>query len=76
MVDGACVGTNPDLWFPGRGESIGPAIAICQECPVRVTCLNHALDHGYRYGIWGGKSERERRRMRVRRRLGGVVQGR
>ena len=55
---------NPDLWFPGRGEATEPAKAICRVCPVQAECLEHAVRHGEKHGIWGGKSERERRRYR------------
>ncbi len=62
--DGACVGQDPELFFPEHGD-IGPAVRICCDCPVRLQCLDYAL----RYrppGVWGGTSERERRRMRKR----------
>ena len=59
--------SQPDIFFPGRGESSAPAKAICAGCPVRAECLDYALSHGERVGIWGGTSERERRRMRSRR---------
>ena len=65
---GACVGHPADLWFPGRGDDCGPAKAICAQCPVRLECLEHALIEGERFGVWGGLSERERRRIRVARR--------
>lgn len=62
-----CVGSDPDLFFPERGEDASQAKAICAVCPVRAACLNHALVAVERHGIWGGTSERERRRMRRRR---------
>lgn len=52
------------LFFPERGESTKPAEEMCSRCPVSVECLAWALDHGEKFGIWGGASERERRRMR------------
>lgn len=60
----ACAGMAPDLFFPARGESSKEAKAICAGCPVRECCLEHALDAVEKHGIWGGKSERERRRLR------------
>ena len=67
MNDGACNGTDPALFFPARGESTTEAKRICQGCPVRQECLDYALDHTERFGIWGGLSERERRRARRQR---------
>lgn len=67
---GACRGADPALWFPERGQSCVEAKTICAGCPVRGECLDFALDLGEKFGIWGGKSERERRRMRPARRTG------
>jgi WhiB family redox-sensing transcriptional regulator len=60
----ACLGASPDLFFPERGASTAEAKAVCASCDVREDCLAHALDHGEKHGIWGGLSERERRRIR------------
>jgi WhiB family redox-sensing transcriptional regulator len=43
---------------------------VCADCPVRDVCLEYALDHHIEHGVWGGASERARRRMALRR--GGV----
>ena len=59
-----CAGVDPELFFPDRGASTREAKAVCQACVVRVECLDYALDHSEKHGTWGGKSERERRRMR------------
>ena len=64
----ACIGHPLDLFFPTRGEDASHAKAICARCPVRDTCLEHALANGEHHGIFGGMSERERRRLRVQRR--------
>lgn len=40
------------------------ALALCRQCPVRADCLAHALEHDERFGIWGGKDERERRQIK------------
>lgn len=61
---GACRGADPEIFFPSRGEATAEAKEICAGCPVRGECLDFALDIGEKFGIWGGKSERERRRMR------------
>lgn len=61
---GKCRGLDPDLFFPGRGEVTEDAKAVCAGCPVREPCLQYALDGGEQFGIWGGRSEHERRRLR------------
>ncbi len=64
---GACR-TRPDLtWFPGPGESISEQRAICETCPVKAICLEVSLANREDHGIWGGLSERERRRLRRQR---------
>jgi WhiB family transcriptional regulator, redox-sensing transcriptional regulator len=63
--DGAnCKGANADLFFPERGASTRTAKSICRECQVRAECLEFAIVTGEKFGIWGGMSERERRRVR------------
>ena len=59
-----CLGVDPDLFFPERGASTREAKAVCRGCEVREDCLEYALAHGEKFGIWGGLSERERRRVR------------
>ena len=59
----ACAGSNMDLFFPERGESHAAAKAICDGCPVQHECLDYALTHDEVHGIWGGTSERERKRI-------------
>ena len=65
----ACRGADPDLFFTERGEPTGGAKATCDLCPVRSECLEHALLTREKFGIWGGKSERERRKIRQARGL-------
>lgn len=55
---------DQDLWFPERGASTAEAKAICRVCPVQQPCLEYAIANGEKFGIWGGRSERERRRIR------------
>ena len=64
-----CLGVDPDLFFPERGASTREAKAVCRSCEVRSECLEYALAHGEKFGIWGGLSERERRRVRRQRAL-------
>lgn len=59
-----CRGAPAAVFYPTQGESTAPAKAVCARCPVSVECLAWALDHGEKFGVWGGTSERERRRMR------------
>ena len=65
----ACLGMDPDLFFPERGASTREAKGICRACIVREDCLEYALANGEKFGIWGGMSERERRRIRRMRAL-------
>lgn len=65
-VDAACRTVDLDVFFPGRGESTGPAESVCAGCPVRVDCLVFAVTNGELYGVWGGVGERSRRRIRER----------
>ena len=59
-----CAETDPEAFFPEKGGSSREAKRICSECPVRIECLNYALRRDERYGVWGGMSERERRRLK------------
>ena len=58
------MGVDPDLFFPERGASTREAKEVCRGCVVRLDCLEYALVNGEKFGIWGGLSERERRRLR------------
>lgn len=75
-AEAACSGLPTDDFFPvgstgGALDRIAAAKAVCAACPVRVQCLDYALDTGQHDGIWGGLSEDERRTERRRRqRLG------
>jgi WhiB family redox-sensing transcriptional regulator len=60
----ACKDIEPRLFFPSRGEDAEPGKQVCRSCPVRVECLEYAVEHREQHGIWGGYSERERRQMR------------
>jgi WhiB family redox-sensing transcriptional regulator len=59
-----CMGVDPDLFFPERGASTREAKEVCRGCVVREECLDYAIANGEKFGIWGGMSERERRRVR------------
>ncbi len=64
-----CRGGDADLFFPERGASTRTAKAICRECIVREECLEFAIVNSEKFGIWGGLSERERRKIRRERQL-------
>jgi WhiB family transcriptional regulator, redox-sensing transcriptional regulator len=66
---GQCKGVDPEIFYPISDDDADEAKAICAECPVRLQCLEYALIARERDGIWGGCTERERRRIiRQRRR--------
>ena len=58
-----CPETDPEAFFPEKGGSTKEAKKVCQRCPVTKECLQWALDNDERFGVWGGLSERERRRL-------------
>ena len=73
-ADAACRGMPGEIFFPQRGEMTTTAKAVCASCTVREECLEAALGPpSEKFGVWGGMSERERRRVRharnARRRL-------
>lgn len=61
-----CAQTDPEAFFPEKGGSTREAKRVCLSCEVRVECLDYALANDERFGIWGGLSERERRRIKKR----------
>jgi WhiB family transcriptional regulator, redox-sensing transcriptional regulator len=66
QADSLCAQTDPDAFFPEKGGSTRDAKRICAACEVRAQCLEYALANDERFGIWGGLSERERRKLRKR----------
>ncbi|WP_457001292.1 WhiB family transcriptional regulator [Geodermatophilus sp. SYSU D00814] len=67
-LDALCAETDPEAFFPEKGGSTREAKRVCAGCSVRTECLEFALANDERFGIWGGLSERERRRVRLERR--------
>ena len=61
-----CAQTDPEAFFPEKGGSTREAKRVCLSCDVRSECLEYALNNDERFGIWGGLSERERRRLKRR----------
>lgn len=62
--DALCAQTDPEAFFPEKGGSTREAKKVCESCEVRSQCLDYALENDERFGIWGGLSERERRKLR------------
>ena len=69
MAQGRCRDMDPAVFFPSDGIGVQNAQRICSECPVKVPCLEYALVNHVDHGVWGGTSERERRRILRRRRI-------
>lgn len=63
MDDALCTQVDPEAFFPPKGGSNRDAKKLCAECPVRAECLAYALENDERFGIWGGLSPRDRRRL-------------
>jgi WhiB family redox-sensing transcriptional regulator len=64
-----CTEVDPEIFFPERGGSSKAARSVCAQCEVRLNCLEYALKNKEQFGIWGGTTERERRRIRKDRAL-------
>jgi WhiB family redox-sensing transcriptional regulator len=73
MARGRCADEDPARFFPSDGVGVDAARRICADCHVRQECLEHALVNRIDHGVWGGASERERRRILKRRRTPGVA---
>lgn len=69
MQEGNCAHQPPAKFFPSDGVGVEVARRVCATCPVIEPCLEYALEHRIEHGVWGGCSERERRRILRRRRL-------
>lgn len=59
-----CLKHDPEIFFPKKGGTANKARKVCAVCPVRVECLNYAIAHDEQHGVWGGTTERERRRLK------------
>ena len=66
QTDALCAQTEPEAFFPEKGGSTRDAKRVCEACPVSGKCLDYAMANDEKFGIWGGLSERERRRLRRR----------
>jgi WhiB family redox-sensing transcriptional regulator len=59
----ACYGIDPEVFFPASEEDAGLALSYCGACSIREMCLAWALKNRERYGVWGGLTEQQRRRL-------------
>jgi WhiB family redox-sensing transcriptional regulator len=64
MKSRACKGIDPHMFYSDLRSEQAKAQLICRDCPVRAECLQYALEHR-EHGVWGGTTERERRRIRT-----------
>lgn len=62
--DALCAQTDPEAFFPEAGDNVNPALRICQACPVRQKCLDWALANNETFGVWGGTTPNDRRKLR------------
>ena len=69
MVEGNCRTESPAQFFPSDGVGVDAARRVCATCPVKEPCLEYALSQRIDHGVWGGASERERRRILKSRRI-------
>lgn len=69
MARGSCIDQHPSFFFPSDGVGVTRARKVCNDCAVKLECLEYALENRIEHGVWGGASERERRRILKRRRL-------
>ena len=70
MAEGRCRMYPAAMFFPSDGVGVEKARKVCNGCPVQDQCLEHALEHRIEHGVWGGASERQRRRILKQRRQG------
>jgi len=63
MARGNCAESDPSVFFPSDGVGVEVARRICADCPVKAECVEYALENRIDHGVWGGTSERERRRI-------------
>ena len=59
-----CKGSDPNKFFPGKNGSEKAAKIICQDCVVRVECLEYSIKAGEKFGVWGGLGVEARRKLR------------
>lgn len=65
-LDGVCRTVDPDMWFPEPPNSGFQAKKLCVRCPVKDECLDYAMTNNEKFGVWGGLSAHERKKLRRR----------
>jgi WhiB family redox-sensing transcriptional regulator len=75
VTEGKCRDMDSAIFFPSDGIGVQIARRICEDCPVKVPCLEYALADRVDHGVWGGTSERERRRILRSRRMSRMAPG-
>lgn len=73
MLSGVCRDRDPSFFFPSDGIGVEIARKVCATCPVQTDCLEYALSYRIEHGVWGGVSERQRRRILASRKVGAVA---
>lgn len=73
MARGLCAEQHPSIFFPSDGVGVEKARKICAECPMQQPCLEYALRNRIDHGVWGGTSERQRRRILKARRVAALA---
>lgn len=73
-LEGTCRDIDPELWFPERSNSpeAKAAKATCKQCPVVDQCLKEAVEQGIEFGVWGGTTYADRRRLGIKKKQGGA----
>jgi WhiB family redox-sensing transcriptional regulator len=61
-----CAEVDPEIFFPNKGDKTAYVKRICKSCDVRAECLEYSLQNNERFGVWGGLTEHDRRRLRRR----------
>lgn len=67
LANARCEGMDPELFFPRKSDAQKEIIKFCLGCPVRLDCLQYALDAGAEHGVWGGTTQDERKKLRRKR---------
>ena len=64
-----CAEVDPEIFFPDKGDKTAHVKQICKACTVRAECLEYSFKHNERFGVWGGLTELDRRRLRSRKKV-------